>query len=60
MILQADMGAKLYEPSNVIISSEGKIDSNIINEIISRNFIPGHEVTNRILASKHFIPRISI
>lgn len=60
IILQADMGAKLYEPSNVIISTEGKIDRNIIDNIISRNFIPGHKVTNRILASKHFIPRISI
>ena len=58
VILQANIGDLLYEPSEIIISTAGKVNEKLINDIISKNFSQGRKITSKILESCHFMPKI--
>ena len=57
IILQANIGDKLYSPSKVIVSTSHNVDESLINSIVKKSL--GHEAktTDLILRDKHYIPR---
>lgn len=57
VVLQANIGDDLFDPSKVIVSTESEVDRSDIENTVAACLSLGRMTTNRILDEAHFIPR---
>ncbi len=57
VVLQANMGDYLFEPSKIIISTEQTVSDNEVEAIVADCLGIGRETTNRIIDEAHFLPK---
>ncbi|MCX6729201.1 MAG: S-adenosylmethionine synthetase [Candidatus Saccharibacteria bacterium] len=57
IVLQANMGDDLFDPSNIIVSTEDDVPSKDVDSIVAKCLGIGRQTTDLIIDSGHFIPR---
>jgi len=57
VILQANMGDDLYDPSRVIVSTERYITKQDIDDTVAECLALGRVTTDKIIDTRHFLPR---
>ena len=57
VVLQANLGDDLFDPSRVIVSTESDVGSSDVEDIVAACLGLGRITTNRIIDEAHFIPR---
>lgn len=57
VVLQADIGDKLFEPSKIFVSTAEKTSDKDVSEIIQECLALGRSTTDLIIGQKYFIPR---
>ncbi len=57
VMLQANMGDDLFDPSTVIVSTEQPVNQKDIEIIVESSLALGRLTTDRIIDSSHFLPR---
>jgi S-adenosylmethionine synthetase len=60
VILQVNIGDYLFDPSQVIVSTKGKVDSSVVEEVVKKCLSMGRNTTTQIINEKHFIPRTNV
>ncbi len=60
VVLQANRGDKIFDPSKVIVSVDGDIARSDIETVVADCLSLGKETTDRILNELYFIPRTNV
>jgi len=57
VVLQANLGDNLFDPSRIIVSTEDDVPDTNVNAIVADCLGLGRETTDRIIDEAHFLPR---
>ncbi|HVC36013.1 MAG TPA: methionine adenosyltransferase [Candidatus Dormibacteraeota bacterium] len=57
VIIQANMGDNLFDPTKVVVSTEAEVDRDVTARIVEESLGLGRQTTDIILATRHFLPR---
>ena len=57
VVLQANMGDDLFDPSRIIVSTGDDISYGSIEAVVADCLGLGRETTDRIIEERHFLPR---
>lgn len=60
IIMQLNIGSKLYRPTHLFIQTEESVDQERVLEIVNRHLNNGKQNTNLILSTQHFIPKTNV
>ena len=57
VVLQANFGDQLFDPSKIIVSTDKDIDRRDVEAVVADCLSLGKETTNRIIKEQYFVPR---
>ena len=57
VVLQANLGDQLFDPSKIIVSTDKDVDRRDVESVVADCLSLGSETTNRIINEQHFVPR---
>ncbi|MDR2338207.1 MAG: S-adenosylmethionine synthetase [Deltaproteobacteria bacterium] len=60
VLIQSNMGDEIFNPSNIIVSTNNRVDQKIVNNIVEEVLALGRKITLEIINKKYFVPRINI
>jgi S-adenosylmethionine synthetase len=60
VILQANLGDDLFDPSRIIVSTESDVAKIDVDRVVAECLGLGRETTNRIINDAHFLPRTNV
>ena len=56
VVMQANIGDDLFDPSRIVVSTESNVDYDTINDIVAKSLSLGRDTTQRIIDEAHFLP----
>lgn len=57
VVLQANLGDELFDPSRIIVSTDREVDRGDVETVVADCLSLGKETTNRIINEMYFVPR---
>lgn len=57
VVLQANLGDELFDPSKIIVSTDRDVDRRDVEMVVANCLSLGKETTNRIINEMYFVPR---